>query len=219
MNNKNKTVEEYISNSDKWRLEMEIIHSFILDCGLNEGLKWGVPCYMYQKTNLVLLGTFKEFLSLSFFKGALLQDAEKVLHKPGENSQSGRMFKFTHTSEIIQQEKTIKAYIFEAIEIEKSGLKVTFNKSIDLIFPDELLAKFEQDDTFKTSFFALTPGRQRGYNLFFSSSKQAKTREARIEKYKDRILNGLGINDCVCGLSKRMPQCDGSHNQLKEDIN
>ena len=219
MNNKNKTVEEYISNSDKWRLEMEIIRSFLLECGLNEGLKWGVPCYMNQKTNLVLLGTFKEFLSLSFFKGALLQDAEKVLHKPGENSQSGRMFKFTHTSEIIQQEKTIKAYIFEAIEIEKSGLKVTFNKSIDLIFPDELLAKFEQDDTFKTSFFALKPGRQRGYNLFFSSSKQAKTREARIEKYRDRILNGLGINDCVCGLSKRMPQCDGSHNQLKEDIN
>lgn len=219
MNNKNKTVEEYISNSDKWRLEMEIIRSFLLECGLNEGLKWGAPCYMYQKTNLVLLGTFKEFLSLSFFKGALLQDAEKVLHKPGENSQSGRMFKFTHTSEIIQQEKTIKAYIFEAIEIEKSGLKVTFNKSIDLIFPDELLAKFEQDDTFKKSFFTLTPGRQRGYNLFFSSSKQAKTRETRIEKYKDRILNGLGINDCVCGLSKRMPQCDGSHNQLKEEVN
>ena len=218
MNNKNKTVEEYISNSDKWRLEMEIIRSFLLECGLNEGLKWGVPCYMYNISNLVLLGSFKEFLSLSFFKGALLQDPENILHKPGENSQSVRMFKFTHSSEIIQQEKTIKAYIFEAIEIEKAGIKVDINKSTVLNFPDELLVKFDQDNRFKKSFFALTPGRQRGYNLFFSSSKQAKTREARIEKYKDRILNGLGINDCVCGLSKRMPQCDGSHNQLKEDI-
>ena len=219
MNNKNKTVEEYISNSDKWRLEMEIIHSFILDCGLNEGLKWGVPCYMYNKSNVALIGSFKEFVSLSFFKGSLLGDPENLLHRPGENSQAGRMFKFTHSSEIIRQEKTIKAYIYEAVELEKAGLTVSFNKSTDLTFPDELLAKFDQDNTFKEAFFTLTPGRQRGYNLFFSSSKQAKTRETRIEKYRERILKGIGINDCVCGLSKRMPRCDGSHKQLIGEIN
>ena len=218
MNNKNKTVEEYISNSDKWRLEMEIIRSFLLECGLNEGLKWGVPCYMYQKTNLVLLGTFKEFLSISFFKGALLADSENILHKPGENSQTLRMFKFTSVSDIIQLEKIIKAYIYEAIEIEKSGLKVPLEKSTDLILPEELLAKFDKNVSFKEAFFALTPGRQRGYNLFFSGSKQSNTRVARIEKYQGRILKGIGINDCTCGLSKRMPRCDGSHKQEKKSF-
>ena len=218
MNNKNKTVEEYISNSDKWRLEMEIVHTFILDCGLIEGLKWGVPCYMYNKSNVVLIGSFKDFLSISFFKGVILADSENILHKPGENSQAVRMFKFTSVSDIIQLEKIIKAYIYEAIEIEKSGLKVPLEKSTDLILPEELLAKFDKNASFKEAFFALTPGRQRGYNLFFSGSKQSNTRVARIEKYQGRILKGIGINDCTCGLSKRMPRCDGSHKQEKKSF-
>jgi uncharacterized protein YdeI (YjbR/CyaY-like superfamily) len=214
MNNKHQTVEEYITNSSKWKVEMEMLQSCLIDCGLNETLKWGVPCYMYNKSNLVLIGSFKEFVSLSFFKGALLADPENLLHKPGENSQSARMFKFTHSAEISNLEKTIKAYIYEAIEVEKAGLTVSLNKSSDLTFPAELLAKFDKDEAFKDAFFSLTPGRQRGYNLFFSDSKQAKTREVRIEKYKERILKGIGIHDCVCGLSKRMPRCDGSHKQL-----
>jgi len=218
MNNKNQTVEEYITNSNKWNLEMEILQSFLLDCGLNEALKWGVPCYMHNKSNVALIGSFKDFLSISFFKGALLADSENILHKPGENSQTVRMFKFISTSEIIQQEKTIKAYIYEAIEIEKKGLKVLLSKSTDLTLPDEILAKFEKNSAFKEAFFALTPGRQRGYNLFFSGSKQSNTRVARIEKYQGRILKGIGINDCTCGLSKRMPRCDGSHKQEKKSF-
>ncbi len=211
-----KTVEEYIANAKKWKIEMELIQSMLLDCGLNEELKWGVPCYMFQSNNLVLIGAFKDYLTISFFKGVLLADPEKKLHNPGENSQSVRMFKFTSISEILEDEKLIKSYIFEAIEIEKAGLKVDLNKSNVLNFPDELLLKFEKDLVFKEAFLALTPGRQRGYNLYFSDSKNAKTRETRIEKYMDRILKGIGINDCVCGLSNRMPRCDGSHKQLKE---
>jgi uncharacterized protein YdeI (YjbR/CyaY-like superfamily) len=214
MNNKHQTVEEYITNSNKWKVEMEILQSYLLDCGLNEALKWGVPCYMHNKSNVVLIGSFKEFVSLSFFKGVLLADSENLLHKPGENSQAVRMFKFTSASEIIQQEKTIKAYIYEAIEVEKTGVKVPLSKATDLTLPEELLAKFEKNSAFKEAFFTLTPGRQRGYNLFFSDSKQSNTRIARIEKYEERILKGIGINDCVCGLSKRMPRCDGSHKQL-----
>jgi uncharacterized protein YdeI (YjbR/CyaY-like superfamily) len=169
---------------------------------------------MHNKSNVALIGSFKEFVSLSFFKGVLLADSENILHKPGENSQTVRMFKFTSASEIIQQEKTIKAYIYEAIEVEKTGVKVPLSKATELIFPDELLAKFEKNSAFKEAFSTLTPGRQRGYNLFFSDSKQSNTRIARIEKYEERILKGIGINDCVCGLSKRMPRCDGSHKQL-----
>ena len=214
MNNKHQTVEEYITNSSKWNLEMGILQSYLLDCGLNEALKWGVPCYMHNKSNVALIGSFKEFVSLSFFKGVLLADSENLLHKPGENSQAVRMFKFTSASEIIQQEKTIKAYIYEAIEVEKTGVKVPLSKATDLTLPEELLAKFEKNSAFKEAFFTLTPGRQRGYNLFFSDSKQSNTRIARIEKYEERILKGIGINDCVCGLSKRMPRCDGSHKQL-----
>lgn len=214
MNNKHQTVEEYITNSNKWKVEMEILQSYLLDCGLNEALKWGVPCYMHNKSNVVLIGSFKEFVSLSFFKGVLLADSENLLHKPGENSQAVRMFKFTSASEIIQQEKTIKSYIYEAIEVEKTGVKVPLSKATDLTLPEELLTKFEKNSAFKEAFFTLTPRRQRGYNLFFSDSKQSNTRIARIEKYEERILKGIGINDCVCGLSKRMPRCDGSHKQL-----
>ena len=144
-------------------------------------------------------------------KGSLLNDAENLLVKPGENSQSGRYMKFSNAPEIIEKSKIIKAYIYKAIEIEKSGLEVDFKAKNELVFPEELLHKFEEDKSFKKAFLALTPGRQRAYNLHFTGAKQSQTKISRIEKYKDRILLGKGINDCVCGHSKRMPQCDGSH--------
>ena len=207
-------MDEYLSKASQWQEEMEALRTILLDCGLTEELKWRVPCYMYKASNIVLIGAFKEYCTLSFFKGVLLNDANGILVAPGENSQTVRMIKFTSVKEIIKQESTLKAYIYEAIEVEKAGLKVDFKKSTNLIFPQELQDKLEKDPAFKTAFEALTPGRQRAYNLYFSAAKQSNTRKARIEKYTQRILDGIGINDCICGLSKRKPNCDGSHKQL-----
>jgi uncharacterized protein YdeI (YjbR/CyaY-like superfamily) len=144
----------------------------------------------------------------------LLQDTAGVLIKPGENSQSGRWIKFTSMEEINRMAATIKAYVFEAIEVEKAGLKVDFKGKHELVFPEELIIKFDKDSSFKAAFEALTPGRQRGYNLHFSAPKQSQTRQARIEKYVERIIAGKGIHDCICGLSKKMPNCEGSHKSL-----
>ena len=203
-------VDQYLSKVKKWQDELEKLRTILLDCQLNEELKWRVPCYTFQNGNIVLINSFKDFCALGFFKGALLNDSNNVLIKQGENTQSARIIRFTSVKEIIEMEAIIKAYIYEAIEVEKAGLKVEPNNK-ELEFPEELLIKFNENPEFKTAFEALTPGRQRAYNLFFSDSKQSKTREARIEKYTQRILNGKGINDCVCGLSKKMPGCDGSH--------
>jgi len=144
-----------------------------------------------------------------------MQDPDGILLKPGENSQVARMLKFTDLDQIRQLEPVIKAYIVEAIEIEKAGLKPVLEKSADLEFPEELLQILDKDAAFKAAFTSLTPGRQRGYNLFFTAPKQSATRIARIEKYRQQILDGKGINDCTCGLSKKMPSCDGSHKALR----
>ena len=151
---------------------------------------------------------------LSFFKGALLHDADGMLEKPGENSQAARVIRFTNLQEIRAKEATLKAYVFGAIEVEKAGLSIDFKEKNELVLVEELLHKFEELPAFKTAFEALTPGRQRGYNLFFSAGKQSKTRTARIEKYIERILDGKGINDCTCGFSRKMPTCDGSHKYI-----
>jgi uncharacterized protein YdeI (YjbR/CyaY-like superfamily) len=206
----NPEVDLYISKVKKWQDELEKLRAIVLDCQLTEELKWRVPCYTYKNGNVVLINSFKDFCTLSFFKGALLNDTNNVLIKQGENTQSARIIRFTSVNEIIEMEAIIKTYIYEAIEVEKAGLKVELNNK-ELEFPEELLIKLNENPEFKIAFEALTPGRQRAYNLFFSDSKQSKTREARIEKYEQRILNGKGINDCVCGLSKKMPSCDGSH--------
>jgi len=211
----NPKVDEYLLNAKKWRNELEKLRTIALDCMLEEELKWGVPCYMYQKTNIILIGEFKDSCVLSFIKGALLSDANEILSKPGENSQSGRVIKFTNVKQIIEKEAILKAYIHEAIEAEKAGLKVTFKDNSELVFVEELEKVLNKNALLKKAFNALTPGRQRAYNLFFSDAKQSATREARIEKYKQRILDGKGINDCICGLSKRMPTCDGSHKYIK----
>lgn len=211
----NSKVDTYLSELQKWKHELEQLRDIVLDCGLVEELKWGTPCYMFQKNNIILLGAFKDFCIISFLKGALLSDTEGILTKMGENTQAARVVKFTSVKEIKKLQAILKTYIFEAVEIEKAGLKVEPKKQSEYTIPEELKNQFKLKPDFKKAFDALTPGRQRGYLLYFSDSKQSKTREARIEKYLLRIMQGKGINDCVCGLSKKMPSCDGSHKFLK----
>lgn len=210
----NPKVDDYLSKTTKFQKELELLRSIVLDCGLIEELKWGTPCYMFQKTNMILLGAFKDSCIISFLKGALLSDTENLLMKAGENTQAARIIKFTNVKDIVKIKSILKRYIFEAIEIEKAGLKVEPKKHSEYNVPEELINQFKQKPDFKKAFEALTPGRQRGYLLYFSDSKQSKTREARIEKYTQRIMSGKGINDCVCGLSKKMPGCDGSHKYI-----
>ena len=184
----------------KWTAELELLRMIVLDCGLTEEVKWGVPCYTVsthadkQEKNVLIVSAFKEYCSISFFKGALLKDVKSILEKPGKNSQAARLIKFTNIEEIKKVEADLKTYIYEAIEVEKAGLRVKFKKNPEPI-PEELESKFEKDPVFKTAFEALTPGRQRGYILYFSAPKQSKTRESRIEKSVGKILNGEGLHD------------------------
>ena len=210
----NPQVDEFFQNAKKWNVEMHYLRKIVLECQLVEELKWKVPCYVFQNGNVVLIHGFKEYCALNFFKGALLSDTNQILHQQTENSTSARQIRFANLQEIIAQESVIKAYIFEAIEVEKAGLQVETEKNPVLKLPEEFQKKLEEDPGFKAAFFALTPGRQRAYNLFFSAAKQSETRESRVEKYRQQILNGKGINDCTCGLSKKMPSCDGSHKFL-----
>jgi len=193
--NLNSNVDEYLSKSKKWKEEFEKLRRIILDCQLTEELKWGVPCYTFQKKNIVLIHGFKEYCALLFMKGSLLQDAHGILIKQTENVQAGRQIRFTNVQEIIAKETILKDYIFEAIAVEKSGLEVNFVKNTEFLIPEELQNKFDEIPTLKTAFEALTPGRQRAYILYFSEPKQSKTREARVEKCMQQILGGKGLND------------------------
>ena len=210
----NPKLDFFFEKTTKWQEELLKLREIVLDCGLNEELKWGQPCYTLNNTNVIMLGGFKDYCFISFLKGVLLHDSENMLQKPGENTQSGRIIPFIDIQTIIDMNQTLKAYIYEAIEIEKAGLKVTSIGKGELVFPDELLQKFESDPTFKVAFEALTPGRQRAYNIYFSGAKQSKSRVSRIESYVQKILSGKGFNDCTCGLSKRLPNCDGSHKYI-----
>lgn len=211
----NPTADKYFLDAPQWKEELIELRKIVLSTQLTEMIKWGVPCYVFQESNIVLLGAFKAFCSISFFKGSLMKDSHGILSKPGENSQSVRMIKFNHLDQIREVEPVISAYIVEAIEIEKTGIKPILEKSVELEFPVELLQILDQDNAFKAAFTALTPGRQRGYNLFFTAAKQPATRISRIEKYRQQILDGKGINDCTCGLSNKMPSCDGSHKAIR----
>lgn len=211
----NPTANKYFLDAPQWQEELMQLRKIALGSDLTEMIKWGVPCYVFQESNIFLLGSFKAFCSISFFKGSLMKDPHGILSKPGENSQSVRMIKFTHLDKIHELEPVIKAYILEAIEIEKTGIKPIMEKSVELEFSEELMQILDQDAALKTAFSALTPGRQRGYNLFFTAAKQPATRISRIEKYRQQILDGKGINDCTCGLSKKMPSCDGSHKAIR----
>lgn len=207
----NAKVDEFISKAKKWQAELQRLRTIILDCQLTEDVKWKVPCYTLQNKNIVLIHGFKEYCAIGFFKGALLRDAQGLLIQQTENSQAARQIRFTNVQQIEDLADTLKAYIQEAIEVEKAGLQVDYQKSTDFSIPETLLSKFEQLPALKTAFEALTPGRQRAYVMHFSEAKQPKTQLARIEKCTPRILSGKGLNDCICGLSQKMPGCDGAH--------
>jgi uncharacterized protein YdeI (YjbR/CyaY-like superfamily) len=191
----NPKVDVYLSKAKKWQEELEKLRMIILDCQLTEELKWGVPCYTFQKSNIVLIHVFKEYCALLFFKGALLNDANGILIKQTKNTQAGRQIRFTNVREIVEMETILKAYIYEAIEVEKAGLKVNFKKTTEFIIPEKFQNKIDEIPALKTAFDALTPGRQRAYILYFSAPKQSKTRESRVEKCMQQILNGKGLND------------------------
>jgi uncharacterized protein YdeI (YjbR/CyaY-like superfamily) len=191
----NPKVDEYLSKFKKWQEEMEKLRMILLDCQLTEELKWGKPCYTFQKSNIAIVIGLKEYCALSFFQGALLKDANGILIRPGENSQASRQIRFTSIQEIVEMEAILKTYIYEAIELEKAGLKVDFKKNTELIFPEEFRNKLDEIPALKAAFDALTPGRQRAYILYFSEPKQSKTRESRVEKCIQQILNGKGLND------------------------
>ena len=209
----NEKVDVYLNNLDQWKEELTKLREIILDCGLTEDFKWMHPCYTINGKNVLLIHGFKEYCALLFNKGALLKDPVNILIQQTENTQSARQIRFTNITEIEKQEAVLKAYILEAIVIEKSGLKINRKKTSDFDVPEELNKKFEEDSNFKKAFNQLSPGRQRGYLLHFLQPKQSKTRISRIEKTINRVLEGKGLNDCTCGLSKRMPNCDGSHRQ------
>jgi uncharacterized protein YdeI (YjbR/CyaY-like superfamily) len=191
----NPKVDESLSKAQKWHDEFEKLRMIILDCGLTEELKWGVPCYTFEKSNIVLIHGFKEYCAILFVKGALLNDAKGILITQTENVQAARQVRFTNVQEIVAMETILKAYIYEAIEVEKAGLNVNFKKTTEFTMPEEFQNKLDEIPALKTAFDALTPGRQRAYLLYFSTPKQSKTRKARVEKYMQQILNGKGLND------------------------
>jgi uncharacterized protein YdeI (YjbR/CyaY-like superfamily) len=195
MNGMNPKVDFFFSKAKTWQEEFEKLRMIILDCGLIEELKWGVPCYTFQKSNIVLIHGFKEYCAILFVKGALLHDVHGLLIQQTENVQAARQIRFTNVREIVEMEPILKAYIHEAIEVEKAGLKVNYKKATEFIIPEELINKLEEVPGLQDAFDELTPGRQRAYILYFSAPKQSKTRESRIEKCMQQILNGKGLND------------------------
>jgi uncharacterized protein YdeI (YjbR/CyaY-like superfamily) len=195
MNGMNPKVDAFISKAEKWQDEFEKLRMIILDSGLTEELKWGVPCYAFEKSNIVLIHGFKEYCAILFVNGALLNDPKGILITQTENVQAARQIRFTNVREIVEMEPILKAYIYEAIEVEKAGLKVNFKKTTEFIVPEEFQRKLDEIPALKTAFEALTPGRQRAYILYFSAPKQSKTRESRVEKCMQHILNGKGLND------------------------
>ncbi len=186
---------DFYFNKGKWQEELAQLRMIALDCGLTEELKWGCPCYMFEKRNIVLIHVFKEYCAYLFFKGALLKDTNGILVQQTENVQAGRQVRFTNSKEIVKMKAVLKAYIYEAIEVEKAGLKVRLKKTTEFAMQAEFQNKLDKNKALKTAFYALTPGRQRGYLLHFSQPKQSKTRVSRIEKSVEQILNGKGIND------------------------
>lgn len=191
----NPKVDFFFSKAKNWQEEFEQLRVIMLDCGLTEALKWGVPCYTFQQRNIVLMHGFKEYCALLFFKGVLLKDTRGLLIQQTENVQAARQIRFTNVREIIKLKPAVKAYIREAIEVEKSGLKVKLKKTSEFAVPEEFQVKLDENAALKTAFKALTPGRQRAYLFYFSQPKQSKTRVSRVEKCVRQILKGKGLDD------------------------
>jgi uncharacterized protein YdeI (YjbR/CyaY-like superfamily) len=191
----NPKVDEFLSKAKKWQEEFEKLRMIILDCGLTEELKWGKPCYMFQNSNIVIIQGFKEYCALMFFKGALLSDGNGILIKIGENAQAARQIRFRNVQEIVEIETIVKAYIYEAVDIENTGMKVKYKKTSDFIIPEEFQNKLDEIPDLKAAYNSLTPGRQRANIFYFSQPKQSKTRESRVEKYIQQILKGKGLNE------------------------
>ena len=193
--NKNPKVDFFFKKAEKWQEEFEKLRTILLDCPLTEELKWGVPCYTFQGKNIVLMHGFKEYCALLFIKGALLKDDKGILITQTENVQSARQARFTNVQEIVDLETILKEYVYEAIEVEASGLKVKYKKTTEFSMPEEFQNKLDDDPALQAAFESLTPGRQRGYLLYFSAPKQSRTRTARVEKSMQKILDGKGLND------------------------
>jgi uncharacterized protein YdeI (YjbR/CyaY-like superfamily) len=191
----NPKVEFFFTKAKQWKEEFEKLRTIVLGCGLTEELRWGCPCYTFQKSNIVLIHGFKEYCALLFFKGALLRDADGILIQQTENVQSARQIRFTNVREILKIKTILKAYIHEAVEVEKAGLKVRLKTTSEFKIPEEFQNKLDETPALKTAFDALTPGRQRAYLFYFSQPKQSKTRETRVEKCLRQILDGKGLND------------------------
>src|SRR5436190_8479680 len=195
MTTMNPKVDFFFSKAKKWKEGFERLRAIVLDCGLSEELKWGKPCYTFQKSNIVLIHGFKDYRALLFFKGALLKDVKGILVQKTENVQAARQVRFTNVREIVKMEPVLKAYIKEAIEVERAGLNVTYKKTSEFKVPEEFQNKLDEIPALKAAFDALTPGRQRGYLFYFSQAKQSKTRESRVEKCMQQILSGKGLDD------------------------
>ncbi|PYL05336.1 MAG: hypothetical protein DME32_00100 [Verrucomicrobia bacterium] len=195
MNSRNPKVDFFFNKTGRWRAEFGKLRTIILECGLTEELKWGKPCYTFQKSNVVLIHGFKEYCALLFIKGALLKDAKGILIQQKENVQAARQVRFTNVRQIVKIEHILKSYIREAIEVEKAGLEVNYKKTSEFKIPDEFQNKLNAIPALRTAFDALTPGRQRGYILYFSGAKQSQTRESRIEKCMPQILKRKGLDD------------------------
>ena len=191
----NPKVDFYFKKAKNWQKELGRLRKIILGCQLTEELKWGVPCYTFEKRNIVLIHVFKEYCALLFFKGALLKDSEGLLIQQTKNVQAARQIRFASLREIVEKETILKGYIREAVEVEKAGLKVKFKKTSEFSIPEEFQNRLDEMPALETAFDALTPGRQRAYILYFSAPKQSKTRESRVKKCMPHILNGKGLND------------------------
>jgi uncharacterized protein YdeI (YjbR/CyaY-like superfamily) len=191
----NPKVDFFFDKDTRWQKEYGKLRKIALDCGLDEKLKWGCPCYTFQEANIILIHGFKEYCAYLFFKGALLNDPEGILIQQTKNVQSARQIRFTNVKDITKMERILKAYIFEAIEVEKAGLKVKFKKTSDFKIAEEFQSKLDKLPALKKAFDALTPGRQRAYIFYFSQAKQSKTREERVKKYMKQILAGKGLED------------------------
>ena len=191
----NPKVDFFFSKAKTWQEEFKQLRTIVLQCPLTEELRWGKPCYTFENSNILIIHGFKEYCAVLFVKGALLKDAKGILIQQTENVQAARQIRFTKVEEIVEMAAVLKAYIQEAIEVEKAGLEINYKKTSEFKMPEEFRKQLDKSSALKTAFGALTPGRQRGYLLYFSAAKQSATREARVEKCRLQILKGKGLND------------------------